>query len=57
MLNLVGCLRAINSNVCVDIVKYTEEQELLLDKEEKGFMTSIFLIDYHNLRNKLRACE
>ena len=56
---LANC-KMVNSNICPDIVNYTQEEqkELLniLQKENNGILNK-FILDYYNLREDVRICN
>lgn len=50
----------VNSNICPDIVSYTqEEQKELLNilQKENNEILNKFILDYYNLREDVRICN
>ena len=59
MTYLISCQKVI-SNSCPDIVHYTIEEQRELEKTLKEINKPIvnrFIIDYGNLREKIRRCN
>ena len=56
---MISCQRVI-SNSCPDIVHYTIEEQKELEKTLKEVDKAIinkYIIDYGNLRDKIRSCK
>ena len=59
MIYITSCQRVI-SNSCPDLVHYTIEEQRELEKSLKEINKLIinrYIIDYGNLRDKIRSCE
>ena len=59
MTYMISCQRVI-SNSCPDIVHYTIEEQKELEKTLKEVDKAIinkYIIDYGNLRDKIRSCK
>jgi hypothetical protein len=56
---LTSC-KMVNSNICPDMVNYTqEEQKELLNilQKENNEILNKFILDYYNLREDVRVCN
>ena len=59
MIYIISCQRVI-SNSCPDIVHYTIEEQRELENTLKEINKPIinkYIIDYGNLRDKIRSCK
>lgn len=61
ILLLISCRMAnFSNNICPDIVEYTkEEQSKLINilQNNNNILLNRFIIDYYNLREKVRICK